>query len=152
MLIGIESKRFEPYRDRKIVSLSDAYDRPVWGNAMQPFEAMRDRLRSGQSHFVMLDAAQLVKHAFGLISEAGRKEKRATLLYLYAEPRSLKGVALASSAFEQHRVEVAVFGEAVTGAAVTFHAVSYREWFTNWSGESEAVAAHREALIRRFDP
>jgi len=30
-LLGIESKRFEPFRDRKTVSLSAAYERPVWG-------------------------------------------------------------------------------------------------------------------------
>lgn len=40
-LIGIESKRFEPFRDAKSVSLSAAYDRPVWGANMKGYERMR---------------------------------------------------------------------------------------------------------------
>jgi hypothetical protein len=46
-LIGVESKRYEPFSDTKSVSLSDAYDRDVWGNRMKPFEQVRDLLRSG---------------------------------------------------------------------------------------------------------
>ena len=151
-LVGVESKRFEPYRDRKAVSLSAAYDRPVWGDAMQPFEAMRDQLRSGGKQFAMLDATQLVKHAFGLVTDAGRKQKRATLLYLYAEPPRFNGAALASEAFAQHRAEIAAFGDAVAGAAVAFHAVSYREWLRSWSDENEELVAHREAILQRFNP
>lgn len=45
-LIGIESKRFEPFQDVKTVRLSEAYNRPVWGDNMQGYERMRDRLRS----------------------------------------------------------------------------------------------------------
>ena len=119
---------------------------------MQPFEAMRDQLRSGRTRFVMLDATQLVKHAFGLVTDAGRQQKRAILLYLYAEPPRFKGVLLASEAFEQHRAEIAAFGDAVAGAAVAFHAVSYREWLLSWSDENEELVAHREAILRRFNP
>ncbi|WP_137102330.1 hypothetical protein [Azospirillum argentinense] len=32
-LIGIESKRFEPFRSKSETALSDAYWRPVWGDA-----------------------------------------------------------------------------------------------------------------------
>lgn len=85
-LIGVKSKRFEPYRDRKKVSLSAAYDRPVWGENMEPFEQMRDRLRTGELRFEYLDAAQLVKHAFGLVTDAQRRSRKTALLYLYAEP------------------------------------------------------------------
>ncbi len=81
-LIGVESKRYEPYRDRKSVSFSDAYDRPVWGDKMAPFERMRDQLRGGDVRFGFLDAAQLVKHAFGLVSDARRKSLAAALLYI----------------------------------------------------------------------
>jgi hypothetical protein len=151
-LIGVESKRFEPYRDRKAVSLSAAYDRPVWGDAMQPFQAMRDQLRSGGKQFAMLDATQLVKHAFGLVTDAGRKQKRAILLYLYAESPRFKGASLGSEAFEQHRAEIAAFDDAVAGAAVAFHAVSYREWLQSWSDENEELVAHREAILQRFKP
>ena len=65
-LIGLESKRFEPFRPKQDPDLSAAYQRPVWGAAMQGCERVRDALRSDPKTFLHLDAAQLVKHAFGL--------------------------------------------------------------------------------------
>jgi hypothetical protein len=149
-LIGIESKRFEPYRDRKTVSLSAAYDRKVWGDGMQAYEAMRDQLRSRAQAFELLDAAQLVKHAFGLVTDARRKRKAAVLVYLYAEPRALDGKAL-SGKFAPHRAEVAQFTEAVAEAAVAFHALSYGDWLSSWP-QHGAVAEHGKAIVARFDP
>jgi hypothetical protein len=90
-LIGIESKRFEPFRDGKAVRISDAYDRDVWGDRMAPFTAMRDALRAGTVNFAHLDAAQLVKHAFGLVTEGRRLGKAPVLLYLHAEPERRGG-------------------------------------------------------------
>jgi hypothetical protein len=46
-LIGIESKRFEPFRDAKAASFSAAYDQPVWGDRMERYSAVRDALRLG---------------------------------------------------------------------------------------------------------
>ena len=43
-LIGIESKRFEPYRTRHTSPLSDAYWRRVWGEHMSGYERVRDSL------------------------------------------------------------------------------------------------------------
>jgi hypothetical protein len=148
-LIGVESKRFEPFRDTKSVSLSSAYDRPVWGDAMGPFETMRDRLRSGELTFKHLDAAQLVKHAFGLVTDARRCAKRAVLLYLFAEPAALGGKAIPAATLSAHRDEIARFAAAVEGAAVTFDAISYRDWFAGFDGEA---AAHASRVIEAFAP
>ena len=41
-LIGIESKRFEPFRGKKPASFSDAYWGPVWGDDMNGYEGARD--------------------------------------------------------------------------------------------------------------
>jgi hypothetical protein len=41
-LIGVESKRFEPFRDTKATRFSVAYDRPVWGSRMPRYGAVRD--------------------------------------------------------------------------------------------------------------
>jgi hypothetical protein len=87
-LVGIESKRYEPFRDAKSVEFSNAYSRPVWGDSMKPFEAMRDALASGTRRFHFLDAAQLVKHAFGLRTQAQKRGKVGSLMYLYGEPRT----------------------------------------------------------------
>ena len=57
-LIGIESKRFEPYRSKPASRLSDAYWRPVWGENMTGSESIRDSLRSDPRRYARLDASQ----------------------------------------------------------------------------------------------
>ena len=148
-LIGIESKRFEPFRDPKTVNLSDAYDRDVWGGEMVPFTGMRDALRSGDAAFAHLDAAQLVKHAFGLVTEGRRIGKAPVLLYLYAEPATRGDSAIAAETLALHRDEIARFAAAVSGAAVRFEACSWREWLACWTGDARA---HADALVERFQP
>lgn len=148
-IIGIESKRFEPFRDKKVVSLSVAYDRDVWGDRMAPFTAMRDALRSGATAFAHLDAAQLVKHAFGLVTEGRRVGKMPVLLYLFAEPQRRGAVVIHEDALARHRAEISEFAVAVAGAEVRFGACSYREWLAGWSGHA---SNHAAALFARFQP
>jgi hypothetical protein len=149
-LIGIESKRFEPFRDKKRGKLSPAYDRPKWGTRMQPFEALRDALRADSGLFELLDAVQLVKHAFGLVTDARRKAKSPHLHYLFAEPAELAGKPIAEQLRARHREEVERFAAAIDGAEVTFSACSYREWLATW-GDAEAVR-HAEQLLQAFGP
>lgn len=151
-IIGIEAKRYEPFRDKKSAELSEAYDRPVWGDRMQPFERMRDDLRSGAQSYKFLDAAQLVKHAFGLVTEAGRQGKEAALLYLFAEPLVMADRPIVLDHLAQHRAEVRSFAENVAGAEVAFSAISYRDWIASWSVEHPDVVAHGEALLAHFSP
>ena len=128
MLIGVESKRFEPFRGHKPPSLSKAYDRDVWGKHMAPFTAMRDALRDWRERFEFLDATQLVKHAFELVADGNRKHKAAGLAYLHAKPAALGGRPIPESAHRQHRAEIARFAAAVAGAEVAFRAISHRDW------------------------
>jgi len=151
-LIGVESKRFEPFRDRKSAVLSAAYNRPVWGDGMKPFEAMRDQLQRAPNAFRYLDAAQLVKHAFGLVTDARRQGKSPKLIYLFAEPARLGGKPIGSEMRASHRSEVEQFAAAVAGAEVVFSAMSYREWLANWRACSTEVRAHADAIVARFDP
>lgn len=148
-LVGVESKRFEPFRDAKSVSLSDAYDRDVWGAEMAPFTRMRDGLRAGEVHFVHLDAVQLVKHAFGLVTEGNRTGKSPVLLYLYAEPAMRGTSVIAPETLAHHRAEITTFASEVADAAVRFAACSYREWFADWNSD---VRPHADALLSRFQP
>ena len=55
-LIGIESKRFEPFRPKKAPSISDAYWRPVWGDRMEGYQQIRDDLRRDKGLYAHLDA------------------------------------------------------------------------------------------------
>src|SRR5262249_43547495 len=91
-LIGVESKRFEPFRTKREPVLSNAYWRSVWGERMKGYEAVRDALHNRTLSFLHLDAVQLVKHAFGLRtavnSDPAVAGKRAALMYLYCEPET----------------------------------------------------------------
>lgn len=71
-LIGVESKRYEPFRDRKRAKISPKYASVDWGAGMDPWCQMRDRLLANPSAYRHLDAAQLVKHSYGLVTEARR--------------------------------------------------------------------------------
>ena len=154
-LIGIESKRYEPFRDTKSVSFSEAYSRPVWGTAMRPFEEMRDALASGHKRFDFLDAAQLIKHAFGLRTQGARRGKSATLLYLYAEPKAYPdGRTVPTEEIAKHRMELASFAQAVSDPIpeVRFESMCYAELLSHWkSSHSNAVQNHAIALSARFD-
>lgn len=146
-LIGVESKRFEPFRDVKTVSLAAVYDRDVWGDRMEPFTAARDALREGRLRFQHLDAAQLVKHACGLVTEGRRLNKQPTLLYLYAQPSHRGTHAITEETHAAHRAEIATFAGHVVGAEVGFAACSYEEWLSGWNGQA---APHAEALRSKF--
>ena len=148
-LIGVESKRYEPFRDAKSVSLSDAYDRDVWGPDMQPYCEMRDALRAGSVAFTYLDATQLVKHAYGLVTEGHRIGRQPVLLYLFAEPAQRRSTPISPEALEGHRAEIQTFARAVDGAAVRFAACSYREWLGGWPGSMRGEAT---AIINAFQP
>ena len=147
-LIGVESKRFEPFRDAKTGQLSSAYDRDVWGEEMGPYAALRDLLRDANG-FRFLDAVQLVKHAFGLVTEGRRVGKHPVLLYLFAEPAELAGKPIAQTSINAHREETVEFARAVSGAEVRFAACSYREWLGTWR---DAPASHGLAVLNRFAP
>jgi len=143
MLIGVESKRYEPFRDRKSASLSEAYDRDVWGEGMERWCRMRDRLRSEPRFYRYLDAAQLVKHAFGLVTEGKRKGKQPVLLYLFAEPPD----AGTATAFADHRREIDEFSDQVAGGQVRFGSCSWAEWLDTFTGDAEP---HANAMRETF--
>ena len=158
-LIGIESKRFEPYRPKKSLSISNAYWRPMWGDRMEGYQQVRDNLHLDSSMYAHLDAAQLFKHAFALRTQVNREGEHhglmPVLVYLYAEPEcwSGNGEPISDDAKAQHMEEIADFSSRVAGDEVTFVSCSYRDLLSAWqeSGTPE-VCAHAEAVVRRFAP
>jgi len=155
-LIGIESKRYEPFRGKAASSFSDAYWRPVWGDGMAGYQRVRDGLRDARIAFSHLDAVQLVKHALGLRSavhrDGPRLRKKAVLFYLFAEPaRWPDGRAVSADAIAAHRAEVARFAAAVSGSEISFRWASYVELLDAWrlSG-NEGVRKHADAVEQRF--
>lgn len=158
-LIGIESKRYEPFRHKAETELSDAYRRPVWGDAMARYERVRDDLRDGDARYSRLDAGQLVKHAFGLRTavhrEGGLPERRPVLFYVYAEPERWlggKGKPVSQADIHAHRVEIARFASSVEGDEVVFRACSYRDLLTVWrASPKDDIRSHAVAVSERFD-
>ena len=158
-LIGVESKRFEPFRENRIARFSPAYWRPVWGGRMRGHEHVRDGLKQDARRYKHLDAAQLVKHAFALRTQVQPRQRYAclkpVLFYVYAEPESWPGgrgrVDEAMKA--RHREEVAAFGREVEGDEVEFTSISWRALLADWreSGKPD-VRTHAENVIRCYAP
>ncbi len=158
-LIGIESKRFEPFRDRKSVAFSNAYWRPVWGDRMKGYERVRDRLHEDPNQYSFLDAAQLVKHAFSLRTQVHRpgahQGLRPILFYVHAEPKvwPRTGRTIDDEAKAGHRDEIADFARRVAGDEVIFVSYPWRHVLEVWrNAPGKSIRTHAEAVITRFSP
>ena len=158
-LIGIESKRFEPFRDRGYADFTETFWRPVWGDGMAGYQHVRDLLRANKKLYKFLDATQLVKHALALhaVVQPGNDYHGLTpyLLYVYAEPDAWPdtGRKVDYDAKARHRAEVARFANQVAGDEVTFSACSYGQLLDAWCrSPNQGIARHAAAIIARFAP
>ena len=148
-LIGVESKRYEPFRaGAQRSSFSVAYDRPVWGERMIGYCAVRDRLRDGSLGFDHLDATQLVKHAYGLRTEGLRRQLHPVLWYVYAEPSELGGRPIPAEAHRKHKMEIEQFAHVVAGDEVRFVACSYGDWMSTWPLALQPHATNVQTAFR----
>ncbi len=156
MLIGIESKRYEPFRAKSVATLSDVYWRAVWGDRMAGYARVRDGLREGTYSFRHLDAGQLIKHAFGLRTAANHKQLpqglQPVLIYVYSEPdRWPDDRPIPLAEIETHRQEIAMFADLVAGDEVAFCATTYRDMLRLWDCSPLLdVHQHVNAVRRRF--
>jgi hypothetical protein len=146
-VIGIESKCTEHLR-RHTPNFSPAYDHQIKDarRGSTWFQLMR-RLVAEPIRYCYLDAAQLIKHAFGLTHCFPSSD--VTLLYLYWEPRN----AGTFPEFQYHREEVARFADEVKGSSPSFAAVGYRDLWDGWSllASPPWLSEHLAALRRRYD-
>jgi hypothetical protein len=155
-VFAIESKRFEPFRERQPASFSKAYWRRVWGECMDGYEFARDILSGSNTIFARLDAAQLVKHAFGLRtavhSEPGLRGKMPILVYLYAQPRVWPdGREIPQEHRDAHSNEIARFAKCVAGSEVAFHPISYAELLSAWlSSNNGYIRNHADRVRAHF--
>lgn len=158
-LIGVESKRFEPFRGGKAARFSCAFWRPVWGEHMGGYERVRNQLGQNARHCKHLDAAQLVKHALALRTQVqpggGYAGRRPVLLYVYAEPESRPGGRgrIDKAMKVRHREEIAAFAREVEGDEVKFVSCSWRRLLAEWRESGKpAVREHAEAVLARYAP
>lgn len=84
------------------------------------------RLINEPTRYVWLDAAQLIKHAFGLARTF--EGRNVFLLYLFWEPTNASSFAI----FQEHRQEVLDFSDRVSEEFPKFRAMSYRVLWSEW--------------------
>lgn len=151
-LIGIESKRYEPFRPAKKNDFAESYDRNVWGDNMRSFTSLRRTHANGARRFSALDDVQLIKHAYGLRTEGQRRGLRPVLLYLYAEPATwANGRAMDPAKIAAHRADIKLFAEGVVGDEVAFVAMSWAELLALWGRGKMPVAEHAARVAERFN-
>ena len=151
-LVGIVSKRYQPFRPAKAVAFTEPFDARDWGPGMARFTAMRQALTEGQQSYRHLDAAQLVKHAYGLRTQGLKRARGAVLVYLHAAPATwASGKPVSPEAITRHEAEIADFARAVKGDAVTFVPLRWSDLLAQWSGVP-ALAGHAAAVQARFGP
>lgn len=145
-LVAIESKCLE-YLTPKQADFSDRYRTEIIDErADGPWSAEILRLVADKGPgYRWLDAAQLIKHAFGLARNADRP---VTLVYLYWEPMD----AGLSPLFAEHRQEIAEFAKRIAGGKPRFEALSYFELWDAWANSNDArLVAHVAAVRARYE-
>ncbi len=149
-LVGVESKRYEPFRPGKTTVFSEAYDSRDWGQGMAGYDALRAALSDGRLTYRHLDAAQLVKHAYGLRTQAQKRARGAVLVYLHAAPMAwANGKSVDPAALRAHAAEVRDFAARVKGQDVTFAPLRWADLLAQWAGVP-ALADHAAAITARF--
>lgn len=126
---------------------------------MARYEDLRDGVLAEREHYLHLDVAQLIKHAFGprtaVHREAPFRGKRPILFYLFAEPKRWdggRGEPVSPNYVEAHRSEIARFAKRIAGDEVVFQACDYRTLLASWKNSNDvAVAGHADAVLKRFD-
>lgn len=150
-LIGVESKRYEPFRPRKANAFSEAYNRD-WGAGLVRHSQMRRALAEGRQGYRHLDAVQLVKHGLALAHQGQKRGRGAVLVYLYAAPAQwASGKPLDAAQVERHEAEVADYARAVQGDIVVFRPLRWADLLAQWAAVP-ALAAHAAAVRARFGP
>jgi hypothetical protein len=144
-VVGVESKFLE-HLGRKTAKFADAYKDQI-NDARRdgPWYAEMMRLRDDPKYYRYLDAAQLIKHAFGLANTFPGKST--TLIYLFWEPNNAKDL----NTIQEHREEVKDFAHRISGGFPSFEFLSYPELWDRWiSLGSSFMVAHAGRLRERY--
>lgn len=150
-LVGVNARRYEPFRPAKATGFAEVYDRPVWGAQMGRYTRVMADLVAGRVAFQALDAVQLVKDALGLRTQAEKRGRGAVLVYLYAEPAiwTKSGKPVDPARIKLHRHEVAQFAGLVKGDQVVFVPLRWADLLAAWA-KVPAWAEHVAALRAQF--
>lgn len=145
-ILAVESKCTE-YLTSHEARFADAYfEKIVDDRRDSPWFAEMERLKQDPQGYVHLDAAQLIKHAFGLAHTFPGRD--VTLLYLYWEPANPE----ADAVFARHRTEIESFAERTSDGFPRFASLSYPELWESWLGRENPdwLRAHVANLQARY--
>lgn len=144
-IVGIESKLSE-YLSRHRAAFSPAYGKQIRDDRRnQGYFREMQRLMDAPDAYAWLDAAQLIKHAFGLSHTF--PERPVTLLYLFWEPANPD----CDPIFAAHRREIAEFADRVTRSTPQFKAMSYPELWSRWRQSAPPwLSGHLDDLAARY--
>lgn len=102
---------------------------------------------SGDCKYKFFDAAQIIRHYFGMINSV-QKEKH--LLYLYWHPENEDWLNI--HPFDMHMIELMEFSELVSKATdVHFHYMRFNELWDKWSlSKNLEVQDHLKSLKQKY--
>jgi hypothetical protein len=140
-VVAVESKCTE-WMGGKPAVFAPSYDGLQRSLGTSPWFELMQELRAEPDRYRFLDAAQLVKHAFGLLIRFGSKEVR--LVYVYWEPANRDHWP----ACRRHREEAAELGEKVATSNVRLVPMSYHDLWAEW--ELAGAPAHLPLLKTRY--
>lgn len=140
--VAVESKCTE-WMEPKQAILSDAYDQLRPSNGDSPWAPWFEQMLQVRGRHQFFDAAQIVKHAFGLLNRYGTRDVR--LVYLYWEPRNTEDWP----ACRGHRKQADDLAAEVKQSTVRLIPISYREVWEEW--ERQGSSHHLQYLRDRYD-
>jgi hypothetical protein len=140
--VAVESKCTEWMKATPAV-FSPSYDKLRGSHGDSPWFEQMSQLRNSGDRYEFLDAAQLMKHALGLLNCYKTHEVR--LVYLYWEPRN----AHVWPECLVHRAEADDLAARVQRSPVRLVPMSYRELWAAWEGQRSPD--HLPYLITRYD-
>jgi hypothetical protein len=140
--VAVESKCTE-WMLAAPAKFSDSYDRLQGSHgSSQWFEIIR-QLRADPNRYQHLDAAQLVKHALGLMNRYAQRQVQ--LWYLYWEPRNSHAWVECG----RHRSEADDLASQTASSNVRLVPMSYRELWADW--DRHQSPQHLARLKIRYD-
>lgn len=145
-IVAVESKCTE-YMTPKAAKFSDTYrDEIIDDRREGPWFKEMMRLREVPDAYRHLDAAQLIKHAFGLANTF--PDRKVVLGYLFWEPVNHRDFPL----FVEHRNEIEEFSERLSGAAPELAWGSYDQIWSEWDNAlgGDWIKMHVSRLRARY--
>jgi len=142
-VLAIECKFLEPFGTKK-AEFKNAYIKTD-SRKKSKWNDLKNEIINGKVEFKHLDAAQLIKHFYGIAHDKDNNGKEKILMYLYWSPEE-KNIK-ESKAHKQHMEELELFKKKVNGdEQVKFIAMSYQELWKQWDDNHKTPQEIKEQL------